>query len=440
MKTHESWGRYYNYQHTIREMNWHTDDLPLQDNDPSALPYGLGRSYGDSCLNDGGILIDVVGMNRFLAFDEENGILRCEGGVSLKEILDFVVSKGWFLSVTPGTKFVTVGGAIANDVHGKNHHRAGNFGHHVLQFELLRSDGTRLLCSPTENEDYFRATIGGMGLTGMITWADIKLKPVNSPYIEMEMIKFRNLTEFFELSAESELFFEHTVSWIDCLAQGSSLGQGLFTRGNHATPPFKHPPNEKDGQLLSAPIDAPDFALNNLTVRLFNLAYYNQQFSRLTRKVVHYNPFFYPLDSIGNWNRIYGKRGFMQYQFVMPFENDEQPIRSILSRIAESGMGTFLVVLKTFGDVPPVGLMSFPRKGVTLALDFPNQGEVTLALFDELDRIVTDNGGILYPAKDSRMSAESFQRFYPQWREFSQYIDPKFSSSFWRRVTQPVYQ
>ena len=209
----------------------------------------------------------------------------------------------------------------------------------------------------------------------------------------------------------------------------------MLTRGNHAEPPFAKMPKDKTGQLLTAPIDAPNFALNYLTVRMFNFAYYNQQLTRLTQKVVHYNPFFYPLDIVDKWNRIYGKRGFMQYQCIVPYEGDDQAIRAIINKIARSGRGTFLVVLKTFGDIPSLGMLSFPRKGVTLALDFPNQGEATLSLLEELDQMVKDSGGLVYPAKDARMSAESFQTFYPEWETFSQYVDPQFSSSFWRRVT-----
>ena len=346
MLTYESWGRYHKFQHQIRFITHHTDTLPL-DSESRVLPYGLGRSYGDSCLNDGGTLIDTHHMHRFLAFDPHQGIIRCEAGCSLAEILQFIVPRGWFLPVTPGTKFVTLGGAIANDVHGKNHHRAGNFGHHVRQFELLRSDGKRYLCSSAQNSDLFRATIGGLGLTGLITWAEFHLKPIQSPYIDVEVIKFKNLDEFFALSSESEAGYDYIVSWIDCLATGKHLGKGLFTRGNNAVPPFTGPiPAQKADSLLMAPFDAPNFILNKLTVRLFNFVYYHKQRQRLVQQLSHYDPFFYPLDRIGHWNRIYGQRGFMQHQCVVPYEGDDRAIRTIIDKIARSGLGTFLVVLK----------------------------------------------------------------------------------------------
>jgi len=435
MKRYESWGRIHKYRHRIASIAWRSDDLRLDHLDAPVLPYGLGRSYGDSCLNDGGVLLDVTPLNRFIAFDREKGILRCEAGVTLAEILKLIVWQGWFLPVTPGTKFVTVGGAIANDVHGKNHSYAGTFGCHVRQFELLRSNGERLLCSPTQNADWFRATIGGLGLTGVILWAEIQLKPIRSPFIDEEIIKFRSLDEFFDIARASEAGYEHTVAWIDCFASGKSLGKGLFMRGNHANPPLNGSPRFPADRHITVPLDAPNFLLNNLSMRAFNTLYYGQQFSRVKRKRVHYESFFYPLDAVGQWNRIYGRRGFMQYQFVIPYDDNYRAIRAILTKIAASGLNPFLNVFKTFGDVPSPGMLSFPRKGVTLAIDFPNQGQPTLDLQEEIDRIVKENGGAVYPAKDARMSAESFQTFFPQWEAFSRYVDPHFSSSFWRRVT-----
>ena len=436
MNTHESWGKYFNYNHQIKQIPWRPNATEfLQDLDATFLPFGLGRSYGDSCLNDGGILLDMTPLNHFIAFDKENGVLRCEAGVSLAEILKVIVPHGWFLSVTPGTKFVTVGGAIANDVHGKNHGHAGTFGMHVTQFELLRSDGTRLVCSPTENEDWYRATIGGLGLTGIILWAEFKLKRIASPFIDEEIIKFDNLDEFFEIAAASEDDYEHTVSWIDCFAHGDSLGKGIFIRGNSTTAPYDYRYQPPKGQMLTIPFSAPNFALNNLTMRAFNIAYFEKQLKKVTRAVVHYEPFFYPLDAVGRWNRIYGNRGFMQYQCIVPYGGDSDAIRTIIHRMATSGLTPFLNVLKTFGDKVSPGMLSFPREGVTLAIDFPNQGKATLDLLTEIDNIVEESGGVAgYPAKDSRMSAEHFQRFFPKWKEFSDYIDPKISSSLWRRV------
>lgn len=433
---YNSWGRYPRSQpHSVQRIDWR-DPLPdLNQMEPHVLPYALGRSYGDSCLNNGGVLLDVRGLNRFIAFDRERGLLRCEAGVSLEDILDLVVPEGWFLAVTPGSKFVTVGGAIANDVHGKNHHVAGTFGCHVTQLELLRSDGERLLCSREENDDYFAATLGGLGLTGLILWAEIQLKPIPTPFIQQETIRFDTLEQFFELSAQMH-HVPYTVSWVDCTATGPYLGRGLFTHGDFYDPPMG-PDRELGGALsLPVPLDPPMSLINGLTSALFNQLYFRKQLKRRQASVGHYNGFFYPLDALTDWYRIYGQRGFLQYQFVIPYEETIEPIRDIFQRIARSRQATPLVVFKTFGEMRSPGMLSFPRPGVTLALDFPNNGARLLRLLDELDEIVFANGGALYPAKDARMSGASFRRSYPNWETFAQYIDPKFSSSFWRRVTQ----
>ena len=401
------------------------------------LPFGLGRSYGDSCLNDGGVLLLTTSLNHIVAFDDEHGLFRCEAGVSLDEVLKVIVPRGWFLPTTPGTKFVTVGGAIANDIHGKNHHRAGTFGCHVTRFELLRSDGKRLLCSPVENSEWFAATIGGLGLTGLITWAEFKLRRIANAMIDVESVKFANLDQFFKISAESDQHFEYTVSWLDCLAKGTALGRGIFMRGNHAGPEIQNLQPHRSPRLR-VPIDFPNFALNHYSIKAFNTLYDARARGPVSRKVMHYDPFFYPLDALKDWNRIYGRRGFFQYQCVVPFTNGHEAMRAVIARIASSGQGSFLAVLKTFGEKESPGMLSFPFQGVTLALDFPNNGPETLALFTELDRIVLAAGGRLYPAKDARMPAHAFQEHYSRWREFRDYLDPAFSSSFWQRVSHPI--
>ncbi len=438
-KTPQSWGRYPTVQpEQIIPIYWRNEIPDLAALEQSVLPYAYGRSYGDSCLNEGGVSLDVSHLTHFMAFDENEGILRCEAGVSLAQILDLAVPRGWFLPVTPGTKFVSIGGAIANEVHGKNHHVAGTFGCHVTCFELLRSNGERLICSPDENAELFRATIGGLGLTGVILWAEIRLKPVTGPFIKMERIRYSSLKEFMEISDESDHDYEYTVAWVDCLAHGQHLGKGLFMRGNHDRSPEYSGKKAPKKLPLAVPIDVPSFVLNTLTVKAFNTAYYHAQLGKHMHKVEPYDPFFYPLDSIHEWNRMYGKRGFMQYQCVVPFENGYEVMLDILCRISHSGEGSFLAVLKKFGDVPSPGILSFPKPGLTLALDFSNNGRKTLQLFEDLDQVVGENGGSVYPAKDARMTAESFQAYFPQWHEFEPYIDPKFSSSFWRRVTRPV--
>jgi FAD/FMN-containing dehydrogenase len=433
---YQSWGRYPKAtdQTTSRlshrfEDTWYVPEKTL------ILPYGMGRSYGDSCLNDQGHLLLTRGLDHLIDFDPKEGILTAEAGVTLEEIIKFALPRGFFLPVTPGTKFVTLGGALANDVHGKNHHVDGNISHHVLEFELCRSDGSRMICSPSQNQDYFYATIGGLGLTGLMTWVKIKLKPVESSFISQEIIKTSNLDDFMMLTKASDQNFMYTVSWIDCLARGKNLGRGLFIRGNH-TPASEAPKTLNTPSKKSIPMDLPSFVLNGLTVKAFNALYYNRQLSRSRSSVVHYDPFFYPLDAVHHWNRIYGKRGFLQWQCVVPFEagSGVEALKEILKDISKSGMGSFLAVLKTFGEIPSLGMMSFPRHGLTLALDFPNKGPKLFKLLERLDTITREAKGSVYAAKDARMSPESFAVFYPRADEFSKFIDPKFSSSFWRRV------
>jgi FAD/FMN-containing dehydrogenase len=400
----------------------------------SLLPYGLGRSYGDSCLNAGRELIDCRRLNRFLAFDESTGILRSESGVSLSDIVDMFLPKGWFLPVTPGTRFVTVGGAIANDVHGKNHHCAGTFGTHVSQIGLHRSNDGLVTCNAEYNADMLHATIGGLGLTGIIAWADIQLKRVAGPWIDAESIPFQSLTTFLDLSRESNDRFEYTVAWLDCFA-GKSL-RGIFFRGNHAGDAGRKFHPRRGPKLLFA---LPGWALNRYSVKAFNAAYYKLHARKPGATVVSYDRFFYPLDAIRQWNLIYGRQGFLQYQCVIP-ETNLEAFEELLDRIALSGMGSFLGVVKQFGLAPPAGMLSFPRPGLTIALDFAMRGERTLQLMQSLDEVVLESGGALYPAKDARMPPALFEASYPRWRSFVPYIDPKLSSSFWRRVTEAQAQ
>ena len=397
------------------------------------LPFGNGRSYGDSCLDEGGLLLDVRGLDRFIGFDPDNGILRCESGVLLDEILSFSVPQGWFLPVVPGTKFVTIGGAIANDIHGKNHHSAGTFGCHVRCLELLRSDGQRLLCSPSENAEWFQATIGGLGLTGLILWAEIELKRINNATMEVETIRFAGMDEFIELSVESDSHYEYTVAWIDCMVQGRHRGRGLFTRGNHAGPNAVpvYPPRPR----IDIPVDSPFPLITRPTVHVFNGIHYRMQSRTRRSGFEHYEHFFFPLDGIRHWNRLYGRRGFLQHQCVIPVAESRMALQEIFNRVAFKRIDSFLGVLKIFGDRRSPGLLSFPRGGVSLALDFYHHGRSTLQLLDDLDEIVLFAGGAVNPYKDARMSAASFKRFFPRWQELERFRDPKFSSSFWRRVT-----
>ena len=434
-----SWGRYPRVSQNVQEVQWRSEPIPGLNENLSVLPYGLGRSYGDVCLNAGGTILPTNSMARFIAFDRENGLIRCDAGVCLHDLLQFIVPKGWFVPVTPGTRFVTIGGMIANDVHGKNHHRVGTFGCHVNCFELLRSDGTRLTCSLDENPVLFSATIAGLGLTGLITWVELKLSKIAGPYIDTETIRFGNLAEFFKLSQESDKAWEYTVAWIDSLAKNKNLGRGLFMRGNHSTQ-IEQKISAGLKQNLAVPFDAPSSLLNKYSIKLFNNAYYRKQIARNVHKQQFYDKFFYPLDGIGRWNRLYGKKGMLQYQCVVPTKTGYDVMSEILKQCVSKGQGSFLSVLKVFGKIKSPGLLSFPREGVTLALDFPNRGEETFSLLDTLDKIVIQAGGAVYPAKDARMSSTSFKAYYPNWSDFAKYIDPHFSSSFWRRVMEQTGQ
>ncbi len=433
----ESWGRYPKLQAELRPLSWMTD-FPLRE--PAAgpmLPVGAGRSYGDVCLLEDGTLLNARGMDRLLHFDPATGILRCEAGATLAEILDFAVPLGFFLPVTPGTKYVTVGGAIANDIHGKNHHLAGTFGNHVLRFELVRSDGSRILCSNRENRDWFSMTIGGLGLTGLITWAEIRLRPIRSRGMHYRGDKFVGFGEFLELT-RSAAEVEYTVAWLDCVSTGKNFARGIFMQGTHAEEPApsgKFSLHRSRESRLSLPIDLPEFALNRYSVSLFNTAYYNKQRSKTVTSTVDYEPFFYPLDAVLHWNRVYGKRGLLQFQCVLPWDADQHGMTQIMKAITASGLASFLAVLKVFGDVPSPGVLSFPKPGLTLALDFPIRQEVSFDLFDRLAAITLDHGGRLYPAKDARMTGAQYQAFYPEWEQFAAYVDPAFDSAFWRRVT-----
>jgi FAD/FMN-containing dehydrogenase len=428
-----SWGRYPVTTERVIALTDRHARLPAADR--PVLPLGNARSYGDSCLNDGGVLLAARGLDHLMAFDPATGVVTCEAGLLFSDILDLVVPQGWFIPVTPGTRFVTVGGAIANDVHGKNHHRAGTFAHHVLAFELLRTDQTRLLCSPQSHADWFTATIGGLGLTGVITWATIQLKRIAGPWMSTENHRFGNLSAFFALSRESDRDYEYTVAWIDCAARGKALGRGLFSRANHApASPDKRP--QPRSRTLGVPVTPPLSLINPLSLRAFNQLYYHRQQKPVVHATLHYQPFFYPLDSVANWNRIYGPNGFLQYQCVVPPEASEATMAELISVISAAGGGSFLAVLKQFGDRPSLGMLSFPRPGATLALDFPNDGPDVLALLDRLDAIVDGVGGAVYPAKDARMAGARFRSYFPQWEAFSRFIDPGISSSFWRRVTE----
>ena len=404
----------------------------------SILPYGNGRSYGDVGLNPGGRLIDCRGLDHFIDFDRESGVLTCEAGVRLADILAAISRPAadggaWFLPVSPGTRFVTVGGAIANDVHGKNHHAQGCFGSHVLGFELARSDGTVLSCSPRSRPELFAATIGGLGLTGVVLSACLQLRRVAGTAVETEDIRFGRLADFFALVAESDADWEYTAAWVDCLATGPVLGRGIFSRARHLAGVGAAPP--QPAPSLALPLDLQLSPLNKLSLAAFNAGYFHKLGRNgRRRRVGSYEPVLYPLDRIGGWNRLYGRRGFFQFQCVVPPAVARDATAELLARIAASGQGSMLSVLKSFGDRPSPGLLSFPMPGITLALDFPDRGAPTRELLAALEAVVVTAGGRLYPAKDSLMTAETFRRGYPRFAELLRQTDPAMSSGFARRV------
>jgi FAD/FMN-containing dehydrogenase len=404
----------------------------------TALAVGCRRSYGDVALNPDGLLIDCQGLDRFVAFDRTSGLLECEAGVTLADILSVICQPepgggAWFLPVSPGTRYVTLGGAIANDVHGKNHHRFGTIGRHVAWIELARSDGGRVRCSPKSEGGLFRATIGGLGLTGVILRVGLQLRHVPGTALETEDIRFGALDEFFSLSASSDPDWEYTAAWIDCFASGPRLGRGIFSRARHAPGRAGRPP--LTAPRFSVPVTLPIPLIGSGSVRGFNALYWRKLGPGGRRLATGpYEPVFYPLDAIGKWNRLYGPRGLRQFQCAVPREDAPEVVRELLRTIAASGDGSMLAVLKMFGDLPSPGLLSFPLPGATLALDFPNRGETTCRLLERLEEVTVAAGGRIYPAKDSMMSPESFHLGYPRFPEFLRFTDPGLSSAFARRI------
>lgn len=394
------------------------------------LPRGLGRSYGDSCLISNGSLLLSTRLHRIVDFHAQTGVLRVEAGASFAEVLPLLVERGWFLPVSPGTMFVTFGGAVANDIHGKNHHEAGTFGRHVRAFELVRSTGEVVVCTPECNADLFCATVGGLGLTGFITWVEVQLVPVKSASMEVVYTPFTGVQEFLHLSDGSSA--PYTVAWLDT---ASVVPRGIFMEGRHSELPATRETRLTMDAWLQVPFDAPAWLLAPWSMRLFNTAYYYLQKWLPKRRTVGIVPFFYPLDGVRGWNRLYGKRGFIQYQFVVPTEQAERVIGEVLTRLREAGHLSFLTVLKQFGELASPGLLSFPAPGVTLALDVPCAPSL-FALLDELDAMILAAGGRLYPAKDARMSARMFQVSYSRWKELETLRDPAIQSDFWKRVTR----
>ncbi len=381
-------------------------------NHNEVIARGNGRCYGDSSLGEH--IFSTKKLNKFISFDRLNGIIECESGVLLSDVLEIAVPQGYFLYVTPGTKFVSVGGAIASDVHGKNHHAEGCFSEYVIEFKLMIENGDIINCSREENSDKFWATIGGMGLTGIILTAKFKLKNIESAYIRQESIKAENLDEIFNLFEESESW-TYTVAWIDCLQKGKNIGRSILMRGEHA---FQHelPQKFKEKPLRlkkkfepTVPFYFPGFILNSLTVKIFNYFYYKKQSKKEVKNFIDYETFFYPLDFVHDWNKIYGKSGFIQYQMMIPKESGKEGMKKILETIANSGNGSFLAVLKLYGKENPEAYNSFPFEGYSLALDFKVNSKLK-KLIDQLDDIVEQYNGKIYLTKDS-MSRSSLTNY-----------------------------
>lgn len=429
-----SWGRTFRFQQTplLLKPERAADQLSAAfKKDETLIAHGLGRSYGDVALNEGGTLAITSRLDNFIAADWNSGVIRAAAGLSNDELLRVAVPRGWFLPVTPGTKFVTLGGAVANDVHGKNHHHAGSFGAHVRRIGLLRSDRGLIECSREIEPDLFALTIGGLGLTGIILWVEFQLEPLGSAWLDVENLTCDSLDDFFRLSAESHEW-PYTVMWVDCFAGGASLGRGIFSRGRPRSDGRLKPHAQKK---IPWPVTTPGWLLNRHSISAFNALYRARPGARF-RGEQHYDPFFYPLDRIHGWNKLYGNQGFFQHQSLIPLLSGKEGVRALLERINLSGQGSFLAVLKVHGHEASPGVMSFCREGVSLALDFANKGASTRRLLADLDAIVREHGGRLYPAKDAHMSSDFFQHSYPEWPRLEAARDPKISSSFWRRVTK----
>ena len=432
MEKHLSWNKVPRITPAQTDYIQNTD-FQFSQHDGSLTIHGLGRSYGDVCLTKNGTMLVSTGINRLIEFEPQEGTIVAEAGITLDEILHLITNKGWFLPVVPGTRYITLGGAVANDIHGKNHHQVGSFGNYVKRFGLLRSNGENLTCSEDLNKDLFHATIGGLGLTGVITWVEISLSPIKSKFIEISTERFEHIQDYWIVNKELEKDWEYTVAWIDCLSNEKKLGRGVFLSGKHTEETTSHI-NYKD-RKITFPFEPPFSFVNNLSGKLVNTLYYRINSSKKS-SIKHYQPFMFPLDAVNKWNRVYGRKGFFQYQCVFPPEVSEYGVKEVLKIIRKGNQKSYLGVVKNFGNIESKGILSFARPGTTLALDFRNKGQETLNLFQQLDSVVAQLKGALYPAKDARMSGEMFRASFPRYEEFLKFVDPKFSSSFWERVSR----
>jgi FAD/FMN-containing dehydrogenase len=410
---------------------------------PRMIPRGLGRSYGDAAILDAGTVMLTERLDRIISFDKASGILRAESGVALSEVIARFLPLGWFPMVTPGTKFVTLGGCVAADVHGKNHHRDGSFGEHVSDVQIALADGRVVNCSPDHLPDLFWSAVGGMGLTGVITQVELALRPVESAFLNVRHRAAANLSALFHLFEDDQFDDHYTVAWIDCVKQGEAMGRGIYMSGHHAsaTEVERYAGNLLEPvskRTLTARFGLPGFAFGRTSASIFNELYFRVQSRKAAPFLSDYDSFFYPLDRIKNWNVMYGKKGFVQYQCVIPTASAREGMQSLMNEIVRSGHASMLGVLKRFGDGNP-GFLSFPVAGYTLAIDFPIGHPGLFTLLDRLDAITIDHGGRVYLAKDARLSRSNFARMYPmlpQWMQIKSNVDPaaRFTSDLARRV------
>ncbi|WP_434053752.1 MAG: FAD-binding oxidoreductase [Roseibium sp.] len=398
----------------------------------SALPYGNGRSYGDSCLNASGTAIATRKAGKIISFDETTGLLQAEAGLLLSELIDAVAPAGWFPAVLPGTQFVTLGGAIANDIHGKNHHRRGTFGCHVTEIHLDRTDRGSSVIRPGDETGLFEATVGGLGLTGLIRRASVHLMRIGASSIRQETTRFNDLEEYFGLARDADERHEYAVAWLDSISKGKRFGRGHLIAGDHASEGGHQV--ARSASPLKVPFTPPVTPLQGPFLRLFNEAYFRGAPAGVSTKTVGFEKFFFPLDRIGRWNRLYGPRGLHQHQSVIPEAAGFETVKKLLECTQANRHGSFLTVLKRFGQVQSPGFMSFPRAGYTLTLDFPDKGGPTLRLLEQLDEITLAAGGAVNPYKDRRMSAATFKASFPEWQKLEAMRDPALLSDFWRRT------
>ena len=414
--TTSGWGLYPKIDASVRRAHYRRD--LGTDDETSVLPQGSCRSYGDACLHNR--VVSTLPLKHLLAFDPEQGLLRAEAGITIEELIRFAVPRGFFPPVTPGTKFPTLGGCIAADVHGKNHHADGSIAAFIEELEMVLADGSQVHCSRHRLQDLFWATLGGMGLTGFVYAATLRLKKISSAYIQQRSIKTANFAETCRTFAETQQQCTYSVAWIDSLKKGRQLGRGLILLGEHA-PADQLKKKElfplHAGSHLDVPFFFPDFALNTWSMRAFNTLYYHRQWSHSSTATIHYNPYFYPLDMIHRWNRIYGRKGFLQYQIVVPFADGEEIMADVLGRIVHHGIPSLLTVLKTLGPANE-GLLSFPIAGHTLALDIPFRKTDIISFLRELNKSIVDAKGRVYLAKDAILEKEDFAAMYPKLEEF----------------------